>query len=158
MKKEISLVTILLFIFITISSISCTSESDNYSLLGDKGILNLRTGSYSITHLFRPGEECYPLAHDCIILDPVVITPSKVTLLKQAASSGNSGTVGETFSSDAFSDLLDYLETGFKTKLQSGDYYISLNCENSNIINFKAGTSWPINDSNFEFAIEFAKQ
>jgi hypothetical protein len=69
-----------------------------------------------------------------------------------------SGTVGQTFSSDDFSELLDYLETGFRTKLQSGDYYISLNYENSNIINFMAGTSWPINDSNFEFAIEFAKQ
>lgn len=68
-----------------------------------------------------------------------------------------SGTVGQTFSSDDFSDLLDYLETGLKTKLQSGDYYISLNCEKSNIINFIAGTNWPLDDSNFEFAIEFEK-
>lgn len=102
-------------------------------------------------------DDCTSPGSGCYELGPIVITPKVYGLIASAAVSGNSGTVGSTFSSQDLQDFCDHMDLGEVAKLQSGNYYLTLNHESGTAINYMVGTTFPVTSQNLDFAFQIRK-
>ena len=105
-----------------------------------------------------PNDDCAGNGSDCYELPPIIVTvPGVYGMITSAATSGNSGTVGSVFSSQDLQNICDHMEEAEVVKLQSGNYYLTLNHESTVAINYMVGQSFPVTAQNMEFAFQIRK-
>jgi len=133
-----------------------TKESTIQNHTSSSFAQNAKTKVYLNATLQKDGS-CKTPAGNCQRLREVVIHVPRLDDLIIAANSGSSTDVGNLFNSNSFSEITNYLNEEVAMKLKSGNYFIKLNHEDNNTVNFICGTSKDLNFDNFEFAIEFNK-
>lgn len=102
-------------------------------------------------------DECDGAGRSCSVGGPIVLHPVAYSLMAAAASSGSSSTVGSTFNSPDLDEVIDGMDPDFVAKLQSGNYYMTLNYDGTNVINYMVGTSYPVTGQNMDFAFQVEK-
>ncbi len=140
---------------------SCTKDQLTHAATIQKNsnssfVQNAKTKIYLNSTLQKDGA-CKTPAGNCQRLREVVIHVPRLDDLIIVANSGSSTDVGNLFNSNSFSEITNYLNEEVAMKLKSGNYFIKLNHEDNNTVNFICGTSKDLNFDNFEFAIEFNK-
>ena len=100
------------------------------------------------------GQGCAGEAYNCTILDTVVVTPR---FTKSTFDGMTAAAIGAYWSDPSMIPFCNQLPQQIVAKLQSGNYLMKGNFENSQRMNFIVGTTAPLSPQNFEFAIEFAK-
>ncbi len=95
-------------------------------------------------------------AYNCIIL-PEVIINGTARLMMTNTVKNNSSIVASTFKRPELQDIANHLPKEYRDKLRSGNYYVSQSFENSSCLCYIAGTTYPVTDSNMEFAFQVNK-
>lgn len=128
-----------------VSPLSQTTNSHNTMKSGDDHVA-------WVTH-----DECSGAGRACSVGGPIVLHPVAFSMMAAAEASGNSGTVGATFGDQDLDEVIDGMDAADVIKLQSGNYYITLNYESGTVINYMVGTTYPVTGQNMDFAFQVEK-
>ena len=154
MKKTI----VMLGSVMLLAASSCQKEKSTMpSKLDNTTNVSLtNAGLYSFgTESKKDGKPCASPAGNCVVLDTVVITPGKLT--KITFNLMSSAEVGQFWKSNDMALACQLRPQIAVQKLQSGEYYMSCNYEDSNVINYYVGRTANPTFTNSEFVVQFKK-
>lgn len=122
-----------------------------------KQLNTLSKGAFNSEYLKSTRRCSNRVIKDCVILQEIVIVVSQRTILVGACQD-NPAEVQEALLNPEMRNVAENLPTEVLEKLTSGSYYLKVAYEDSRTIGFVSGRTYPVTDSNIEFAFELTKQ
>ena len=97
-----------------------------------------------------------PYKINCCVLSEIIITPTGKSKPHYARIDVNNDVITE-INKPELKDIIENLPKSYRDKLKSGKYYLSLSTEDATTLCYIAGSNYPVNSDNMEFAFQYSK-